>query len=78
MRPHDINLKPAASSIGDTKNNFRWNNSRKSFVKIKFAECMIDHLNIPSRTIEVESDIGKSQVSKFGIPDSFAGIMGLG
>ena len=60
----------------NTNINFRWNNSRKSFVKIKFAECMIDHLNIPSRTIEVESDIGKSQVSKFGIPDSFAGIMG--
>ena len=35
---------------------------------------MIDHLNIPSRTIEVESDIGKNQVSKFGIHESFAGV----
>ena len=55
------------------QNCFRWNNSRKYFVKIKFAESMIDHLNIPSRIIEVESDVGKNQVSKFGIPESFAG-----
>ena len=41
---------------------------------MKFSESMIDHLNIPSRIIETESDRGKSQVSKFGIPDSFAGV----
>ena len=64
---------PCSLLLLQHQNYFSWNNSRKSFVKIKFAECMIDHLNIPSRTIEVESEIGKSQVSKFGIPDSFAG-----
>ena len=43
---------------------------------MKFSESMIDHLNIPSRIIEAESERGKSQVSKFGIPDSFAGRYG--
>ena len=41
---------------------------------MKFSESMIDHLNIPSRIIEAESERGKSQVSKFGIPESFAGV----
>ena len=51
-----------------TSKPVKWNMERQAFSKMKMTESMIDHLMIESRTVMVESEEGRSQISLFGVP----------
>ena len=40
---------------------------------MKFEEKMIDHLNINSTTIEIDTEMGKDQIEKYGFPVGYIG-----
>ena len=40
---------------------------------MKFEEVMIDHLNINSTTIEIDTEMGKEQIEKYGFPEGYTG-----
>lgn len=37
---------------------------------MKFEEIMIDHLNIDSTTIEIDTEMGQLQIEKYGFTSS--------
>ena len=37
------------------------------------SEGMIDHLDLTSTTVDTESELGQTQIVKFGIPETIAG-----
>ena len=47
----------------------RWDFDNAEFRPIHFEEVMIDHLEIESTTILIESRSGKMQIAEYGIPE---------
>ena len=52
----------------------RWNYEKKVFKKINFTEDMIDHMNISSRIVDLNSEEGKYQLENFLLPEQNSGI----
>ena len=46
----------------------RWSFQQGEYVPVEFVETMIDHLEIKSETVQVDSIEGHKQVGKYGIP----------
>ena len=38
---------------------------------------MIDHLELTSTTVDTESELGQTQIAKFGIPETIAGNLNM-
>ena len=47
--------------------------NKEEYVSVTFVETMIDHLDLKSKIIEVETEEGREQVNKFGIPEPLLG-----
>ena len=47
--------------------------NKEEYVSVTFVETMIDHLDLKSKIIEVETEEGREQVKKFGIPEPLLG-----
>ena len=46
----------------------RWSLEKGEHFPVEFVETMIDHLEIKSETVQVDSIEGHKQVGKYGIP----------
>ena len=47
--------------------------NKKEYVSVLFEEAMINHLELESKIIEAETEEGREQVKKFGIPEPLQG-----